>query len=1806
MTTPIPDASAPTGSGPQDIDLDVHFDDDQGVGNLTYTIVDVSNPAFGASIVGSTLTITFPGTPATGTITVRATDADGRFVEQTFNVTAAASTPPTVIATIPDQSVAPGAPPRDIGLEAYFDDDQGVGNLTFSVEAISNPAFGASVLGSTLTLTFPAVPEVGTITVRATDPDLQFVEQVFSVTTSDPVVLYRVNAGGPAVAAIDGGIDWEEDTQSLNSQYLTDPGNNKTSSHNVGAYDVSVDLATTPTDLFLTERWDRPTGTNVVYGFPVGAGDYEVRLYLANGFNGTSEPGERIFDILLEGQTTPQLTDIDLSAQFGHQVGAVIVEQLTVNDGLLEIELVHGPIQNPIINGIEILSGGSASVAIDVVPVPDQSSLEGDLINLPVIASGGDTGTFSFSATSLPTGLQIEPTTGLIFGTVATGAAAGSPYLVTITVDDDDADPTDTVDEILTWIVEEPTPTPISVTPIPDQQSSEGGLVSLQVVASGGDTGSFGFQASGLPAGLSIGASTGLISGTIALGAATGSPYVVSVTVDDEDGDATDTVTEVFTWTVDAPTPIDVTPVPDQQSIEGEIVSLQVVASGGDTGSLTYQATNLPAGLSIGTSTGLISGTVAAGASASSPYAVSITVDDGDGDATDVVTELLTWTVNAPTPISVSPVADQLSTEGDVVSLQVVASGGDTGSLDYQASGLPAGLSIGSSTGLITGTIAAGASTSSPYAVSVTVDDGDGDATDAVTENFSWTVNPPAGTTPIDVVPVADQSSTEGDVISLQVVASGGDTGTFDFQATGLPPGLSIAQATGLITGTISAGASTGSPYAVSIDVDDNDADGTDVVTRAFSWTVDAPSTPISVTPIADQSSTEGDAISLQVVASGGDTGTFDFQASGLPTGLSIDATTGLISGTIATGASASSPFAVSITVDDEDGDATDTVTELFSWTVSPAAPQGEALYRVNAGGPAVAAIDGGIDWEEDTKTQNSLHLLDNGNNKTSSHQVGAYDVSVDLATTPTDIFLTERWDRPPGTNVIYGFPVVAGDYEVRLYLANGFNGTSEPGERVFDIEIEGQAFPQLTDIDLSAQFGHRVGGVIVQPITVTDGLLEIELFHGPVENPIVNGIEILPASEPPPLAVDPVADQVSPEGAIVSLAVVASGGDTGSFDFQASGLPSGLSIAPTTGLITGTIALGATAGSPYSVSVSVDDNDADPTDVVTANFSWTVDPQTPINVTPVPDQQTTEGGSVSVQVVASGGDTGSLTFQASGLPAGLSIGSSTGLISGTVSAGAAASSPYSVSITVDDGDGDATDGVTENFTWTVDEPVATPISVDPVPDQQSTEGDPVSLQVVASGGDTGTFDFQATGLPGGLSIGSSTGLISGTVAAGASTSSPYAVSITVDDNDGDATDVVIETFTWTVDAPSTPIDVTPVADQASTEGDAISLQVVASGGDTGTFDFQATGLPTGLSIGASTGLISGTVSAGASAGSPYSVSITVDDNDGDATDTVVEAFSWTVVPDSGGSPQLSIADATVAEDGGSAVFVVSLSQAAASDVSFSFATSNGTAGTKWNRQDYQATSGSDSILAGQLSTTIEIPIFDDIAIEGDETFNVTLSNVSGAVLLDGTAVGTIDEDDGENLSANLVRFDLSSGGNPFDPSSFDIRPSFSFADGPSGLSLVVTGREVLVDAAGQETTTVIAVDVTQTGFGLGVAGVSDLAGTNIIFANQVDGKGIDGTNDGTGDYEELVITVSGAPSVQLETVTFGNGNSDDDFTIDVGGVELVSRITATDPGNLPHDVTSFGVVGNEIVFGVFSNTSSDDYAVKVIEVSVP
>ena len=129
--------------------------------------------------------------------------------------------------------------------------------------------------------------------------------------------IFRLNAGGPGVAASDGGPNWLADEGS--SSPYRNTGSNAAGWSPVGQIGPGVP-SWAPSQLFDTERWDpgsRNDGGEMRWAIPVPAGEeLTVRLYFANRYDGTSNVGGRVFDVVLEGTTV--LTDYDIVSDVGH------------------------------------------------------------------------------------------------------------------------------------------------------------------------------------------------------------------------------------------------------------------------------------------------------------------------------------------------------------------------------------------------------------------------------------------------------------------------------------------------------------------------------------------------------------------------------------------------------------------------------------------------------------------------------------------------------------------------------------------------------------------------------------------------------------------------------------------------------------------------------------------------------------------------------------------------------------------------------------------------------------------------------------------------------------------------------------------------------------------------------------------------------------------------------------------------------------------------------------------------------------------------------------------------------------------------------------------------------------------------------------------------------------------------------------------------------------------------------------------------------------------------------------------------
>lgn len=318
---------------------------------------------------------------------------------------------------------------------------------------------------------------------------------------------------------------------------------------------------------------------------------------------------------------------------------------------------------------------------------------------------------------------------------------------------------------------------------------------------------------------------------------------------------------------------------------------------------------------------------------------------------------------------------------------------------------------------------------------------------------------------------------------------------------------------------------------------------------------------------------------------------------------------------------------------------------DYFTLAYGSCNASGTPLYRINVGGPAVAAADGSLpDWAVDTAAQPSAHRIGGGAQIASGSDGGSYAGPVVMthpsvpASAPAALYQHERWDPSSAPEMQWSFPVASGEpLLVRLHFAELYAGITAAGQRVFDVSVEGSVPPAFDNIDPYANAGPKGAFMREAAVTVSDGSLDLSFLHG-IENPALKAIEIVSLAEPntPPTLQNP-GPQSSVAGSGASLAMQASDADGDPLSYSASGLPPGLTINPSSGLISGTIAANAANASPYAVSVGVSDG----TDSVSASFSWTVQAPPPNQPPTARDDgaEVAAGGSVTIALLANDSD---------------------------------------------------------------------------------------------------------------------------------------------------------------------------------------------------------------------------------------------------------------------------------------------------------------------------------------------------------------------------------------------------------------------------------------------------------------------------------------------------------------------------------------------------------------------------------------
>ncbi len=534
---------------------------------------------------------------------------------------------------------------------------------------------------------------------------------------------------------------------------------------------------------------------------------------------------------------------------------------------------------------------GTNSLTVNPASLPNGT--QGTPYSQGVNASGGTLPyTFGVTAGSLPTGLALNASTGAITGT-PTGSGVSN---FTIQAMDANADTGSRAYTVTINLV------PLTINPASLPSATLGTAYSQTITATGGTAPyTYAIVSGALPAGLALNGATGAIGGTPTAGGAFN--FTVQAT------DATpNTGTKAYTLNVGTNS-LTVNPASLPAGTQGVAYTQTMTASGGTAPyTFTISTGALPAGLALNSTTGAITGTPTT--TGTSQFTVSAV--DGNGN---VGSRALALTIGSNS-LTINPSSLPSATLGTAYGQTMTATGGTAPYTYVVLSGaLPAGLALNGVTGALSGTPAA----SGLFNFTI-------QATDSTSNTGIKAYALNVGTNSLTVNPASLPAGTQGFAYAQAMTATGGTAPyTFTISAGALPAGLALNSATGAITGTPTAnGTSTFTVRAA-------DSNG-NVGTRALTLTIGSNS--LTINPASLTAAVQGTPYSQIVSATGGAAPyTYSIIAGALPPGLSLNSTTGAITG-IPTGTGS---FSVTIQARDVNGNVGSRVYVAFVVRPNPA-----------------------------------------------------------------------------------------------------------------------------------------------------------------------------------------------------------------------------------------------------------------------------------------------------------------------------------------------------------------------------------------------------------------------------------------------------------------------------------------------------------------------------------------------------------------------------------------------------------------------------------------------------------------------------------------------------------------------------------------------------------------------------------------------------------------------------------------------------------------------------------------------------
>ena len=338
-----------------------------------------------------------------------------------------------------------------------------------------------------------------------------------------------------------------------------------------------------------------------------------------------------------------------------------------------------------------------------------------------------------------------------------------------------------------------------------------------------------------------------------------GGTNTVSLTASNAAGTTTTNLVLRIAW-LTPPAPV-INPPFQAKGTSGVAFNFQVQA----TNTTNFSSPNLPAGLSINATSGLITGT---NSGPSAVYSSTITAVGNGGQTNRVFMITITNTNVAPVFTSSSNATGQVGTNFLFTN---TVSNTATPPVTFGAARLPGGLSLNATSGVISGTPTnAGTNT---WIITAS------NAGGVTNRDLTLQIAPVAGPVPSSFSPTS-AIATQGAAFNLQMAASNSPT---NWSATGLPLNLAI-NSSGLITGT----PQTNGTNFVTLTAVNSNGSGEGNLRLVVRPTVPVFTNTNRVT------GKQGEALNFTVMATS--SATVTYSASGLPGNLQINPSSGLIS----------------------------------------------------------------------------------------------------------------------------------------------------------------------------------------------------------------------------------------------------------------------------------------------------------------------------------------------------------------------------------------------------------------------------------------------------------------------------------------------------------------------------------------------------------------------------------------------------------------------------------------------------------------------------------------------------------------------------------------------------------------------------------------------------------------------------------------------------------------------------------------------------------------------------------------------